>query len=58
MLQVLAIGFYVMPGPIDVLRWVTMGAAVIVTVVTGLDYVVKAWRLWVDGRASRTADGR
>ncbi|WP_329256883.1 CDP-diacylglycerol--glycerol-3-phosphate 3-phosphatidyltransferase [Actinoallomurus sp. NBC_01490] len=58
MLQVLAIGFYVMPGPIDVLRWVTMGAAVIVTVVTGLDYVIKAWRLWVDGRASRTADGR
>jgi hypothetical protein len=35
-----------------------MGAAVLVTVVTGLDYVVKAWRLWVDGRASRTADGR
>ncbi|MFB9840097.1 CDP-diacylglycerol--glycerol-3-phosphate 3-phosphatidyltransferase [Actinoallomurus acaciae] len=58
MLQVFAIGFYVMPGPIDVLRWVTMGAAVLVTVVTGLDYVVKAWRLWTDGRASRTADGR
>jgi CDP-diacylglycerol--glycerol-3-phosphate 3-phosphatidyltransferase len=58
MLQVIAIGFYVMPGPIDPLRWVTMGAAVIVTVVTGLDYVFKAWRLWVDGRASRTPDGR
>jgi CDP-diacylglycerol---glycerol-3-phosphate 3-phosphatidyltransferase len=58
MLQVFAIGFYVMPGPIDLLRWVTMGAALAVTVVTGLDYVVKAWRLWVDGRAGRTADGR
>jgi CDP-diacylglycerol--glycerol-3-phosphate 3-phosphatidyltransferase len=58
MLQVIAIGFYVMPGPIDPLRWVTMGAAVMVTVVTGLDYVLKAWRLWVDGRASRTPDGR
>ncbi|HEY0541754.1 MAG TPA: CDP-diacylglycerol--glycerol-3-phosphate 3-phosphatidyltransferase [Actinoallomurus sp.] len=58
MLQVFAIGFYVMPGPIDLLRWVTMGAAVLVTVVTGLDYVVKAWRLWVDGRSGRTADGR
>jgi CDP-diacylglycerol--glycerol-3-phosphate 3-phosphatidyltransferase len=58
MLQVFAIGFYVMPGPIDLLRWVTMGAAVLVTVVTGLDYVVKAWRLWADGRAGRTADGR
>jgi CDP-diacylglycerol--glycerol-3-phosphate 3-phosphatidyltransferase len=58
MLQVFAIGFYVLPGPFDPLRWVTMGAAVLVTVVTGLDYVVKAWRLWADGRASRAADGR
>jgi CDP-diacylglycerol---glycerol-3-phosphate 3-phosphatidyltransferase len=58
MLQVIAIGLYLMPGPIDPLRWVTMGAAVLVTVVTGLDYVVKAWRLWADGRASRAADGR
>jgi CDP-diacylglycerol--glycerol-3-phosphate 3-phosphatidyltransferase len=58
MLQVFAIGFYVMPGPIDPLRWALMGAAVIVTVVTGLDYVVKAWRLWVDGRAGRTPDSR
>jgi CDP-diacylglycerol--glycerol-3-phosphate 3-phosphatidyltransferase len=58
MLQVIAIGLYVMPGPIDPLRWVTMGAAVVVTVVTGLDYVFKAWRLWVDGRAGRTPDGR
>jgi CDP-diacylglycerol---glycerol-3-phosphate 3-phosphatidyltransferase len=58
MLQVIAIGLYIMPGPIDLLRWVTMAAAVIVTVVTGLDYVVKAWRLWADGRTSRTSDGR
>jgi CDP-diacylglycerol---glycerol-3-phosphate 3-phosphatidyltransferase len=58
MLQMIAIGLYVMPGPIDYLRWVTMGAAVLVTVVTGLDYIVKAWRLWVDGRAGRTSDGR
>ncbi|MDN3353558.1 CDP-diacylglycerol--glycerol-3-phosphate 3-phosphatidyltransferase [Actinomadura sp. DC4] len=58
MLQVIAIGFYVMPGPIDPLRWVTMGAALVVTVVTGLDYVLKAWRLWADGRAGRTSDGR
>jgi CDP-diacylglycerol--glycerol-3-phosphate 3-phosphatidyltransferase len=58
MLQVIAIGCYIMPGPIDPLRWITMGAAVLVTVVTGLDYVFKAWRLWADGRASRAADGR
>jgi CDP-diacylglycerol---glycerol-3-phosphate 3-phosphatidyltransferase len=58
MLQVFAIGFYVMPGPIDPLRWILMGAALIVTVVTGLDYVVKAWRLWADGRKSGTPDRR
>ncbi|MCW2919932.1 MAG: CDP-diacylglycerol/glycerol-3-phosphate3-phospha tidyltransferase [Actinomycetia bacterium] len=45
MLQVIAITFYIAPGPIDPLRWATMGAAVIVTVVTGVDYLVKAWRL-------------
>lgn len=58
MLQVIAIGLYIMPGPIDLLRWVTMAAALLVTVVTGLDYVVKAWRLWADGHKGRTADGR
>ncbi|MWA04476.1 CDP-diacylglycerol--glycerol-3-phosphate 3-phosphatidyltransferase [Actinomadura sp. LD22] len=51
MLQVFAIGFYILPGPLDYLRWVTMGAALIVTVVTGADYVVRAWRL---RRASRS----
>ncbi|MFB4300067.1 CDP-alcohol phosphatidyltransferase family protein [Actinomadura sp. NTSP31] len=45
MLQVFAIGFFIPPGPLDYLRWVTMGAALIVTVVTGADYVVQAWRL-------------
>ncbi|QKG26186.1 CDP-diacylglycerol--glycerol-3-phosphate 3-phosphatidyltransferase [Actinomadura verrucosospora] len=45
MLQVFAIGFYILPGPLDYLRWATMGAALVVTVVTGADYVVQAWRL-------------
>ncbi|SFN12285.1 MULTISPECIES: CDP-alcohol phosphatidyltransferase family protein [Actinomadura] len=45
MLQVVAIGFYILPGPLDYLRWVTMGAALVVTVATGIDYVVQAWRL-------------
>ncbi|MCO5966805.1 CDP-diacylglycerol--glycerol-3-phosphate 3-phosphatidyltransferase [Actinoallomurus soli] len=58
MLQVIAIGLYVMPGPIDPLRWIVMGAATVVTVVTGLDYLVKAWRLWRDGRARRAAERR
>ncbi|NDU72606.1 CDP-diacylglycerol--glycerol-3-phosphate 3-phosphatidyltransferase [Actinomadura sp. DSM 109109] len=44
-LQVFAIGFYILPGPFDYLRWATMGAALVVTVVTGVDYVVQAWRL-------------
>ncbi|WUH96755.1 CDP-diacylglycerol--glycerol-3-phosphate 3-phosphatidyltransferase [Spirillospora sp. NBC_00431] len=45
MLQVIAIGLYILPGPLDPLRWATMGAALIVTVVTGLDYVAQAWRM-------------
>jgi CDP-diacylglycerol---glycerol-3-phosphate 3-phosphatidyltransferase len=53
MLQVIAIGLYVTPGPLDPLRWAAMSAATLVTVVTGLDYVLKAWRLWRDGRAIR-----
>jgi len=44
-LQMAAITFYILPGPLDLLRWVTMAAALIVTVVTGLDYVVQAYRL-------------
>ncbi|TDC74734.1 CDP-diacylglycerol--glycerol-3-phosphate 3-phosphatidyltransferase [Actinomadura sp. 7K507] len=44
MLQVIAIGLYILPGPLDYLRWAAMGAALIVTVVTGADYVVQAWK--------------
>jgi CDP-diacylglycerol---glycerol-3-phosphate 3-phosphatidyltransferase len=45
LLQVIAITVCIAPGHIDPLRWTLMGAAVIVTVVTGLDYVVRAWTL-------------
>ncbi|REE99233.1 CDP-diacylglycerol--glycerol-3-phosphate 3-phosphatidyltransferase [Thermomonospora umbrina] len=45
MLQVVAIGLYLLPGPLDPLRWAVMAAALAVTVVTGVDYVVQAWRL-------------
>lgn len=45
LLQVVAIGLYILPGPFDPVRWAAMGAAVAVTVVTGADYVVRAWRL-------------
>ncbi len=45
LLQVVAIALYVLPGPLAVAREVTMTAAVVVTVVTGVDYTVRAVRL-------------
>ncbi len=45
LLQVVAIALYVLPGPGPVLREVVMGAAVVVTLVTGADYAVRAVRL-------------
>jgi CDP-diacylglycerol---glycerol-3-phosphate 3-phosphatidyltransferase len=52
LLQIVAIGFYLLPLPPALLfiRWVTMGAAVLLTVVTGVDYVVRAIRLRARGR--------
>jgi CDP-diacylglycerol--glycerol-3-phosphate 3-phosphatidyltransferase len=44
-LQVIAIGLYILPGPFGVVRQVVMAAALIVTVVTGADYVARAVRL-------------
>ncbi|MEU4542830.1 CDP-diacylglycerol--glycerol-3-phosphate 3-phosphatidyltransferase [Nonomuraea dietziae] len=44
-LQIAAIVLYLLPGVPEVLRWVVMGAALVVTVVTGADYVVRAIRL-------------
>lgn len=52
-LQALAIGLYLLPltelfGPsvvIDVMRWAALGAALVLTVVTGVDYVLRALRL-------------
>jgi CDP-diacylglycerol--glycerol-3-phosphate 3-phosphatidyltransferase len=52
MLQVVAIGLFVMPGPIDPLRWAVMAAALAVTVATGADYILRAWRL---ARGSKAA---
>jgi CDP-diacylglycerol---glycerol-3-phosphate 3-phosphatidyltransferase len=53
LVQAIAIGLYLLPlvelfGPsevIDWLRWAVLGVAVALTVVTGLDYVVRAARL-------------
>jgi CDP-diacylglycerol---glycerol-3-phosphate 3-phosphatidyltransferase len=45
LLQVLAISLYILPGPPQWLREAVMAAAVVVTLVTGADYVVRAARL-------------
>ncbi|GAA2457986.1 CDP-diacylglycerol--glycerol-3-phosphate 3-phosphatidyltransferase [Actinomadura vinacea] len=51
MLQVIAIGLFILPGPFDPVRWAAMAAAMAVTVVTGVDYVVQAWRLRHEARS-------
>ena len=45
LLQVIAISLYVLPGDLGVARDVVMAAAVVVTVITGVDYAVRAVRL-------------
>ena len=53
-LQIAAIGWYLwpVPDPFDVVGVWLMGAALLVTVVTGADYVVEALRLRRDARAA------
>jgi CDP-diacylglycerol--glycerol-3-phosphate 3-phosphatidyltransferase len=56
LLQVLAISLYMLPGLPQWLRAVVMAAAVLVTLVTGADYVIRAARLRrrpVPGQARR-----
>jgi CDP-diacylglycerol--glycerol-3-phosphate 3-phosphatidyltransferase len=45
MLQVIAISLYVLPWHIVLAREIAMGAALVVTVVTGIDYTARAIRL-------------
>ena len=45
LLQMIAISLYVLPGPFGVARPIVMGLAVVVTLVTGADYVLRAVRL-------------
>ncbi|GAB3682961.1 CDP-diacylglycerol--glycerol-3-phosphate 3-phosphatidyltransferase [Saccharopolyspora tripterygii] len=57
LLQAIAIGLYLMPlgSWADIPRWIVLGAALIATVVTGLDYVVRALRLRAAGGAKADA---
>ena len=60
-LQALAIGLYTLPfdGLFGTLRWWVMAAAVVLTVVTGLDYVHRALALRrTSARAMRAAAAR
>ena len=55
LLQVIAICLYILPGalsPPGVVRGIFMAAAVVVTVVTGVDYVLQAVRLRRSGPAT------
>lgn len=45
LLQVIAISLYVLPWHIPLLQEIMMGAAVVVTLVTGIDYTARAIRL-------------
>jgi CDP-diacylglycerol---glycerol-3-phosphate 3-phosphatidyltransferase len=45
LLQVIAIALYILPGPFGIVRQLFMAAALVVTVVTGADYVARAARL-------------
>jgi CDP-diacylglycerol--glycerol-3-phosphate 3-phosphatidyltransferase len=44
-LQIVAIGLYILPEPVGWLRSAAMAAAVAVTLVTGVDYTARALRL-------------
>ncbi len=50
--QAVAIELYVLPLPhaVHPVRWAAMGIAVLLTVITGVDYVVRALRLRASGR--------
>ncbi|ETK35841.1 CDP-diacylglycerol--glycerol-3-phosphate 3-phosphatidyltransferase, partial [Microbispora sp. ATCC PTA-5024] len=54
-LQIVAIALYIVPGVPGVVRWVPLGAALVVTVGTGLDYVVRAVRLRQVAKRARAA---
>ncbi|MEV0590983.1 CDP-diacylglycerol--glycerol-3-phosphate 3-phosphatidyltransferase [Nonomuraea cavernae] len=52
-LQIGAIVLYILPWGPDPVRWVVMGAALVVTVATGVDYVARAVKLRQVARHAR-----
>jgi CDP-diacylglycerol---glycerol-3-phosphate 3-phosphatidyltransferase len=57
LLQVAAIALYILPGPLRIARELVMGAALVVTVLTGADYVARAVRLHRAGAGGRSPAG-
>ena len=55
LLQVIAIALYILPGPFQIARELVMAAALVVTVLTGADYVARAVRLRRAGAPGRAA---
>ncbi|WP_182897593.1 CDP-diacylglycerol--glycerol-3-phosphate 3-phosphatidyltransferase [Microbispora sp. H10830] len=53
-LQIVAIALYIVPGVPDLVRWAAMGLALVITVGTGADYVVRAVRLRQVARSARS----
>jgi CDP-diacylglycerol--glycerol-3-phosphate 3-phosphatidyltransferase len=58
--QIIAIGLFVLPlpaamGAVEVARWVVMGVAIALTVITGVDYVFRAVRLRVSSKRKTAA---
>jgi CDP-diacylglycerol--glycerol-3-phosphate 3-phosphatidyltransferase len=51
--QIVAIGLFLLPlpGAMDIVSWLVMGVALVLTVATGLDYVIRAIRLRATGRS-------
>ena len=54
--QIAAVGVYLLPLPdaADPVRWVLMGVALVLTVVTGFDYVLRALRMRAAGTRAVT----
>lgn len=50
-----SLGCQLLPGPLQVAAWVLMWAALILTVVTGLDYLRAAWRIRKIAKAAEPA---
>lgn len=49
------LGLVHLPGPVQVIAWLLIWAALILTVVTGFDYLKHAWKIWRAGRANAAA---